>query len=171
MTEEKRRRKGRILESSVEELKLENCHTSKRMGTASTMGTKEESAPNNVHTPHKTFINSLPGSPSKNGVRSESPCTDSERHEEIIGGNITLKQDPGQPPKLSRSTFQKIVTSSPRLYDDEEDKTKEAKGTFQVISECSYSSKYIGSTEHDSMDCDCAEEWGKAKFTFTVQSF
>lgn len=122
---------------------------------------KEESASSNSQSPSDTSMRSASQSPTKHEKASQSPFTSSEKHEEIVGGEITVKQEPGQPPKLSRSTLQKIVARSPPVFSDYEDKIKEARETFEVIPECSYSSKYIGSSEHDSMDCDCAEEWGK----------
>ena len=79
---------------------------------------------------------------------------------QILGGEIMVKLEPGKPPKLSRTSTQKVTARPVQLFDDYPDKTKEATGVFQVIPECSYSSKYLGSTEH-AMDCDCAEEWGK----------
>lgn len=82
-------------------------------------------------------------------------------HEAVLRGEVTLKREPGQPPKLSRSTSHKVIAGPAQLYNDYPDKTKEAQATFTVLEECLYSSKYIGSTEHDSMECDCSEEWGE----------
>lgn len=107
-------------------------------------------------------------SPIKYEKASESPYTGSEKHEEIIGGDVTLKEEPGQPLKLSRSTSQKVVSRPPTLYNDHSSKTEEARTSFQVIPECTYTSKYIGSTEHDSMDCDCVEEWVRAISAFST---
>ena len=98
----------------------------------------------------------------REGMTSQARATDMEIHEDFIAGEVTVKQEPGQPPKLSRSQSHKFMSRPPPHFDDLPDKTNEANGTYQLIWECSYVSKYIGSTEHDSMDCDCAEEWGKA---------
>lgn len=76
-----------------------------------------------------------------------------------MGGDITLKMEPGQPPKLSRSASQKI-SRPPQLFNHLPDSTAEAQATFQMMEECTYANKYMGYTEH-AMDCDCAEEWGK----------
>lgn len=166
MSEDKRHRKSRVLEAGVEELHLHNGHTKRDRGRSRTDEIKEESASSSGHSPQDTSMNSASQSPIKHSKLSQSPHTGSETHEEVVGGDVTVKQEPGQPPKLARSSSQKIVSRPPPLFDDYADKTEEARGTFQLLSECAYSSKYIGSTEHGSMDCDCAEEWGKAASTF-----
>lgn len=81
--------------------------------------------------------------------------------EEIIGGDITVTLEPGKGPKLSRKSAQKVVAHPPTLFNDLEDATDEAIGVFQVIKDCIYGSKYMGSSEHDPLDCDCSEEWSK----------
>jgi len=168
MTEDKRQRKSRVSESNVQNLRLENAHTKRELGRLRTDEIKEESASSNSQSPSDKSMNFASQSPTKHEEASQSPFTDSEKHEEVIGGEITVKHEPGQPPKLSRSTSQKIVARPPPLFDNYEDKTKEAREGFEVIPECSYSSRYIGSSEHDSMDCDCAEEWGKDVSTSTI---
>ena len=80
--------------------------------------------------------------------------------EKIVGGDITLKMEPGQPPKLARSSTKKVVAKVPQLFSHLADMTSKACSVFQTITECIYSSKWIGSTEH-AMECDCSEEWGK----------
>lgn len=88
-----------------------------------------------------------------------------EPMEEKIGGDIVVKQEPGQPPKLARSASQKIVPRAPRLFSHLPDSTEEALKGFEKIEACSYANKYMGYTEH-AMECDCAEEWGKCCFFF-----
>ena len=95
---------------------------------------------------------------------SRSPPEFKEEHTELIGGDITLKIEPGQPPKLARSSTQKVIARAPPMFDHMESKTEEATRGFLVIKECIYASKYLGSTEH-AMECDCAEEWGKRSLT------
>ena len=163
MTEDKRARKSRGLESGVEKLHLEHGLSKRDSGKLRTDEIKEESASCNSLSPQGSPLKSASQSPYKKENLSQSPPPGMEKHEEIIGGEVTVKQEPGQPPKLSRSISQRITSRAPLLFQDHPDKTKEAKGTFELISECSYTSKWIGSTEHDSMDCDCAEEWGKLK--------
>ena len=71
-----------------------------------------------------------------------------------------VKQQPGQLPKLARSSSQKLALKPPPLFLDLPSRTEEAKSAFQVLSACTYQSKMIGTTEA-AMDCECAEEWGK----------
>ncbi|KAI7565843.1 hypothetical protein KC317_g6084 [Hortaea werneckii] len=77
---------------------------------------------------------------------------------ETVGGEVTLKLEPGKPPKLARTTSQKVERRPPPLFFDHEDKTGEATSSFTVMSECTYANKYLGTTEH-ALECDCAEEW------------
>ncbi|EFW99215.1 set and ww domain containing protein [Grosmannia clavigera kw1407] len=73
--------------------------------------------------------------------------------------------DTGPAAKLSRkpsSLAQKAAAAaaSPRvLFDHLPDATAEAKDQFQVITDCLYGSKHMGSSEHDAFECDCAAEW------------
>ena len=166
MTDDKRPKKSRILNSSVGKLKHSNGST-RRDPAGIRTDVKEEGSSSSSQSPYDKSSHSASHSPAK-GSDAASPATpsDTQRHEDIVGGEVTIKQEPGQPPKLSRSTSRKIVTHPPHLYDECEDKTEEAKRCFQVIPACSYSSKYIGSSEQDSMDCDCTEEWGKATQAF-----
>ncbi len=164
MTEDKRLRRNKVLEESVEDLHLENGHTKKVGG-----GRRSEStvASNGVLTPNDAAMKSGTQSPLINEKVSESPYTGSDEHEEVIGGGVTVKEEAGQPPKLSRTTSQKVVARPPLLFDRCPTKTEEARGTFDAISECTYTSKYIGSTEHGSMECDCQEDWGRAYLHFS----
>lgn len=87
-------------------------------------------------------------------VKKEEPA------EEKIGGDIVVKQEPGQPPKIARSASQKVVPRPPQLFAHLPDSTNDALATFEQIPECIYANKNMGYTEH-AMDCDCDEEWGK----------
>lgn len=98
-------------------------------------------------------------SPVKQKFDAESPAIKSD-DEETVGGDVTLKMEPGKPPKLLRTTSHKIEKRSPRLFFDHEDSTDESKGTFEVLPQCTYANKHLGTTEH-ALECDCAEEWGK----------
>lgn len=88
---------------------------------------------------------------------------------------ITVTAEAGKPPKLSRKPTQKFVSRSPALFTDSPDNTEEATGIFQVIKDCIYGSKYMGSSEHDALDCDCSEEWSKCSdyrgFTIVLTIF
>lgn len=105
-------------------------------------------------------------SPVKQQSDMDSPATKSEQ-EETIGGEVTLKMEPGKPPKLARSTSHKVEKRSPQLFLDYEDRTSEARKTFDTLHECTYGNKYLGTTEH-ALECDCAEEWGKSVFYILV---
>lgn len=83
-------------------------------------------------------------------------------NEDLVGGEVTLKQEPGKPPKLSRTTSRKVERRPPPTFEDYKDSTSEATSTFQVITECSYANKNLGSTD-PALECDCAEEWGKSE--------
>jgi histone-lysine N-methyltransferase SETD2 len=88
---------------------------------------------------------------------------DSEMKQETVGGDIVVKQEPGQPPKLSRSSSQKVARGPPQLFSHLPDSTADALATFEQIESCWYANKYMGYTEH-AMECDCAEEWGMYSF-------
>lgn len=98
-------------------------------------------------------------SPMKQHCAADSPAVKGEQ-QEVVGGGVTLKMEPGKPPKLARTTSQKVEKRPPPLFLEYEDKTPEAKAAFDVLPECTYANKYLGSTEH-ALECDCAEEWGK----------
>jgi histone-lysine N-methyltransferase SETD2 len=99
-------------------------------------------------------------SPVKQHSAIGSPAVKSDQ-EDVVGGEVTLKTEPGKPPKLSRSTSHKVEKRAPQLFHHYEDKTAEAKSTFSVLPECTYANKYLGTTEH-ALECDCVEEWGKS---------
>ena len=94
---------------------------------------------------------------------AQSPVAKGE-NEDLVGGDVTLKQEPGKPPKLSRTTSRKVEKRPPPMFNDYKDSTSEATSTFQVITECSYANKSLGTTD-PALECDCAEEWGKSAFT------
>lgn len=101
-------------------------------------------------------------SPAKSQSVAQSPASKSEQ-EDMVGGEVTLKQEPGKPPKLARSTSHKIEKRPPPMFNDYKDSTADATSTFQVITECTYANKSLGSTD-PALECDCAEEWGKSSF-------
>lgn len=102
-------------------------------------------------------------SPVKKESPSQSPVKGEQ--EEVVGGDVTLKLESGKAPKLSRTTSQKIIARPPPLFLDWEDKTEEATSSFQMLPDCVYAAKHLGSTE-PALECDCAEEWG----TSTISS-
>lgn len=120
------------------------------------------------NSPRPTRTKSSTQSPIKSEKPSLSPDNMKEDNEEIVGGEVVVKLVPGHAPKLARTPTQKIVARPAPLFHSYEDKTEESKTSFQVITGCIYSSKYIGSTEH-AMECDCTEEWGKTIRTFFLR--
>ncbi|KAF2205426.1 hypothetical protein GQ43DRAFT_446049 [Delitschia confertaspora ATCC 74209] len=113
--------------------------------------------------PPQSASRSTTQSPSKQQSPNESPSEKGEQ-EEVVGGDITLKMEPGKAPKLSRTASQKVAARPPPLFLDLPDATAEASRTFQVLPECSYGAKHMGTTEH-ALECDCAEEWDVATKT------
>lgn len=102
----------------------------------------------------------------KSRSQSHSPTKDDDDEpEKKMGGEITVKMEPGQPPKLARTSSQKVVSRPPQLFNHLPDDTDAAKATFQLMDACTYANKYMGYTEH-AMECDCAEEWGKLIFHY-----
>jgi histone-lysine N-methyltransferase SETD2 len=97
---------------------------------------------------------------------SESPKMEAFKQEEVIGGQITLLQEPGEPPKLSRKASQRVISRPPLLYNDLPDATEEATQSFQVIRDCIYGSKYMGAADQDAYGCDCSEEWRKSSYPY-----
>ncbi|KAK0646281.1 hypothetical protein B0T16DRAFT_329989 [Cercophora newfieldiana] len=97
------------------------------------------------NTPSGSKMNSRASSLSPDGAKS---ATDSASPPD----NITA-------PKLSRKASQKNVKPSPPLFDHLPDVTEESCSTFQVINDCLYGAKNMGSSEHEVLDCECAEEW------------
>ena len=164
MSDDEQEKTPRKVEKGIKDMKIENQDSAsdeEASGTI-TVGGAELSAgrANSTGSPHRMALEAPPPSSKKSRSTSRSPTKIKGEHEEIVGGEITLKLEPGQPPKLSRSASQKVLARAPPMFDDYDDKTEEAIGVFQVITQCSYSPKSLGSTEH-AMECDCAEEWGK----------
>ncbi|KAL9100174.1 MAG: hypothetical protein Q9163_004424 [Psora crenata] len=152
-------RKHNILELEVEEMKLENGIKSRGWGGSATDELKEESPSTSNSFPLDPGVKSASASPVKKELSTQSSMSSLEKREEVVGGEITVKVEPGQPLKLARSTSRRIVAEPPTLFNDYPDKAEEAQADFEMIPSCIYSNKYIGSTEHGSMDCDCLEEW------------
>jgi [histone H3]-lysine36 N-trimethyltransferase len=84
--------------------------------------------------------------------RSKSP---KEHNGHSDGTSLT---DKGRP-RVSRKSSQKMAPRAVTLVDGLPDVTEESYEHFQVIPECLYGSKSLGSTEHGALDCDCSEEW------------
>ena len=164
MSEDERDRTSKIVEEGIQEMNLKNENPSSEeedYGTIRVEEVKQEADhASDIESPVKLETKSTRRSPKKTRSTSHSPTKFNGDHEEIIGGDITLKMERGQPPKLARTASQKVIARAPLLFDHYDDKTQEVTSIFHVITDCSYSNKSIGSTEH-AMECDCAEEWGK----------
>lgn len=147
-------KKEEEIEDDVKHLKLEG---GARSGADMMKVTSRTSTP---ITPRPDF------SPSKRSssrtqlpLKSESlPQTPNGKMESVVGGDITVKLEPGKAPKLARSSSQKVISRPPPLYNDEPDMYNEATSDFDVINDCIYAAKWLGTTEH-AMDCDCREEY------------
>ncbi|KAF2016498.1 hypothetical protein BU24DRAFT_328480, partial [Aaosphaeria arxii CBS 175.79] len=112
--------------------------------------------PTPMSIPSKTKSRSTSHSPVKRSPSSSTPVD--EKQEEIVGGEVTLKMEPGKAPKLTRKASQKVVSKPPPLYLDLPDVTEEAQKLFSVLTECTYGNKSLGTTE-PALECDCSEEW------------
>ncbi|KAE8144855.1 histone-lysine N-methyltransferase, H3 lysine-36 specific [Aspergillus avenaceus] len=95
---------------------------------------------------------------SQSSPKQEEEQDENVNMEEKVGGGIVVKQEPGQPPKLTRSSSQKVVARPPQLFLNLPNSTAEARTTFELMETCTYANKYMGYTEH-AMECDCTEEW------------
>lgn len=89
-------------------------------------------------------------------IKREDPgsATQSPNGNETLGSSRTAQR--------ARKSSQKPASRQAPLFTEHPDKTKEACDAFQVIPDCLYGSKHMGSTDNDAFDCDCREEWGKS---------
>lgn len=92
--------------------------------------------------------------------------------EEVVGGDISVKLEPGKAPKLARTSSKKIMSKPPPLFTHLPDASDEASKAFDLIPNCTYANKYLGTTDH-ALECDCTEEWGMFRdaqhFAFTLE--
>ena len=97
---------------------------------------------------------------SKSASRSSSATTMSP-DDAKPADDSALAQENGVAPKPSRKSSKLPPRNPPQLFNHLPDATEEACRTFQVISDCLYGSRNMGSSDHDALDCDCAEDWRK----------
>ncbi|KAK7546199.1 hypothetical protein JOL62DRAFT_252854 [Phyllosticta paracitricarpa] len=162
MSESETDRQAAQLEPEVRDMKLEpespaddgGAHV---QGDLETDRQEQVLTANGSASPPKSALKSSPHTPAKMESGSQTPA-ESLDGEEVVGGDITVKLEPGKAPKLTRSSSQRIERKPPPLFLDHEDKTLESTTTFTLLEECTYGNKYMGSTEH-ALECDCAEEW------------
>lgn len=148
------------LESEVRDMKLKEEDSDVDMDTVAPADSEDEASASASGAATPSGIKRQSRSPTKRQRFMDSPATKFEE-EETIGGEVTLKLEPGKPPKLARSTSHKVEKRPAPLFFDYEDKTPEARKTFDILEQCTYANKYLGTTEH-ALECDCAEEWGKS---------
>lgn len=159
------------LEPELRDMKIEEATTLEEAGegVVDTIRVKVEDSPGRtpmpIHIPPRLKSRSKSQSPAKRQP-SDASSPDTDAHEEVLGGEITLKMEPGKAPKLSRTASHKVISRPPPLYLDLSDSTEVAKDTFAVLPECTYANKNIGTTEH-ALECDCSEEWGKSPNTIS----
>ncbi|KAI1085651.1 histone-lysine N-methyltransferase [Whalleya microplaca] len=103
----------------------------------------------------KKESHSTPSSP--NGSKDSRSATSSPDDQKARSDSASTPD--GHPPKLSRKASHKPASRPVALFNDLPDVTSESCEHFQLISDCLYGSKSLGSSEHDALDCDCSEEW------------
>ena len=95
-------------------------------------------------------------SPMKEEKMAQSPSVKTD----VVGGDVELRLDADERPRLVRTQSHKVPRLPPPLFTDFPDMTAQATSTFSILNECVYANKYLGTTEH-ALECECAEEWGK----------
>lgn len=159
-------KKTALLEPELREMKLEENaspvhgegHAPDQVKVEDDESSELASAPSAI--PPRLKSRSKSRSPAiKQDSEASSPGSSGE---EVVGGDITLKMEPGKVPKLSRAASRKVPPRPPTLYLDLPDATAAAKETFTVLSECTYANKTIGTTD-SALECDCSEEWGRSR--------
>lgn len=153
--------KPEVLEGKPQDVKLKSEASSEdgALGTIRVSTNGGVAPPMAVTSHSKEDSKSYSRSPTKPRETSPSATGHKAQRVQTISADISVKMEPGQPLKLARSSSQKVVARPTPLFDDLPDMTAVAKETFQVLSQCIYAAKYLGTTEH-AMECDCAEEWG-----------
>jgi [histone H3]-lysine36 N-trimethyltransferase len=152
MAEDTSKIKPDAVDAALGDMKLEEDHSSS--DTLGANGNRETESP-----PVEAMVSPSPN-PKDSTARSldELAPTSEDERKQLRGSEITQKVEQ---PKLSRKSSQKVFLHPPILYDNLPDSTSEAITKFQVIRDCIYGSKYMGSSEHDALGCDCSEEWSE----------
>lgn len=111
--------------------------------------------------PNSQFEKCKPLSPPIKQCAIQTPELEDKK---IILDGMEAKFVPDKIAKPSRKSTQKKPSPPIQLFNDFPDVMNEAVSVFQVIKECIYGSKYMGSSgDHDALDCDCSEEWRDGK--------
>ncbi|KZF22593.1 SET domain-containing protein [Xylona heveae TC161] len=167
MSRRSRDKKPEVVESGLREMKLEGSDSQEDEAPDAIRGAgikRESTTPNGTASPRKSGSKS----PEKTELKTQDSASSSPSENidkvETVTGDVTVKMEPGQAPKLARSSSQKIIPQPAQLFDHLPEKTTEATATFSLMADCTYSAKYLGATEH-SMECDCTEEWNSSSGT------
>lgn len=108
-------------------------------------------------------------SPSLENLRFQSPSRKYNKNQdpewetnELFREENEVNTSLEQVPKSLRKSTQNLPPHSTPLLQHLPDVFDEAISVFQVIKECIYGSKYMGSSgDHDALDCDCSEQWSE----------
>ncbi len=126
-------------------------------GTSAGLGMEEKQKPNGIRVKREDRS----GSTAPNGAKVPSRSSSMSPDDAKSAADSAPTPENSTASKLSRKPLQKMSRSPPPLFDHLPDSTEDACQTFQVISDCLYGSKNMGSSDHDALDCDCAEDWRK----------
>lgn len=167
MSEKEMENRAAQIEPELREMKLDERTTVAKVDAesrdASGAPTQRSGTVELATAPIKTEPTS--GSWTPPNMEMDTPKSADTEHEEMVGGDISLKLEPGKAPKLSRSASRKVTARPPQLFLHYADKTEEAASTFSVLDDCIYVPKFMGDFD-PAIDCDCAEEWG----TYSIRS-
>lgn len=116
---------------------------------------KEENAESTSSTPNRSSkgTNSRSRSPDNNN-------NNNNRHKSQSDSISTPEAAPR--PRMSRKASQKTAPRPVTLFNDHPDVTSDSKDHFELIENCMYGSKTLGSSKQDALDCDCSEEWRRS---------
>ncbi|KAF7544274.1 hypothetical protein G7Z17_g10086 [Cylindrodendrum hubeiense] len=99
-----------------------------------------------IPTPNDSNDGSQSPALSQDGVKSRSGSAETPSSTKAAG--------------LSRKASQKLAVKREHvLYTQLPDVTAESRKAFQLIPDCLYGSKHLGSTDNDALDCDCRDDW------------
>ena len=171
MSVHKSPRSSEQVQDAIEDLKIKSESSDEEQATITlqrppnlTTPTKSESSASedDIHVKHMLKTNMKK---SRTRDASQTPQTDPTiPHEELVGGEVIVKEEPGKPLKLARNSSQKVMAKPAPLYDHLPDATTEATEHFEVIRDNIYSNKHIGRTDDEGYECECDENWGKSIF-------
>lgn len=144
----------------MQEMKLENdTHMGGTLNNVPEVGERRQEPASEDNDQDTIKVARPSDSPRKSTSGIQSPAIGKVEQEETVGGDITLKIEPGKAPKLARTTSQKVIPRQPQLFSHLPDATADATRSFDILTDCSYAAKYLGYSE-PALECDCSEEWG-----------